>query len=136
MINKIVRLEKDGKLTLYTINEKKIQDYIDTIKDSLTSKYYELESKCKASNITGGFYQEYFCRNVIEIPISLLEKQYIGELNDYQYYREIFFDNNYAVHYTLKARIKQDWSFRYMVENNSEKLPLPIMNMVKEFLNK
>lgn len=135
MINKIVRLEKDGKLTMYTIDPIKIQEYINEIKKSLTSDYYELEKKCNASAISGGFYQQYFCRNVIEIPFNLLEKQYVGTLKSYQYYQDIFFDNNFAVHFTLKARIKQDWSFRYMVENNSEKLPLPIIQMVKHFLN-
>ena len=135
MIDKIVKLEKDGKLTMYTIDSVKIQEYIDGIKNSLTSKYYELEKKCNLSAIKGSFYQQYFCRNVMEIPISLLKKEYIGNLKEYQYYQDIFFDNNFAIHYTLKARIKQDWSFRYIIENNNEKLPLPIIQMVKHFLD-
>ena len=136
MINKLYLLEKDGKLSSYELDAKKIQEYVDGIRDSLSSKYFELERKCNRSEIPGGFYKEYFSRNVIELPITLLKKSYLGEVPDYEYYQDVMFDNNFAVHFRILARVKQDWEYRYIIENNKEKLPMPIMSMVKEFLNK
>ena len=136
MINKLYLLEKDGKLSSYELDAKKIQEYIDGVRNNLTAKYFELERKCNRSEIPGGFYKEYFSRNVIELPISLLKKTYITEITDYEYYQDVMFDNNFAVHYRILARVKQDWEFRYIIENNKEKLPLPIKQLIKKFLNK
>ena len=136
MINKLYLLEKDGKLSSYELDSKKIQEYVDGIRDSLTAKYFELERKCNRSEIPGDFYKEYFSRNVIELPISLLKKSYLGEVPDYEYYQDVMFDNNFAVHFRILARVKQDWEYRYIIENNKEKLPLPIKQLIKKFLNK
>ena len=134
MIHTITKLEKDGKFTVSYVDSERIQKYIDEVKESLTPKYFELERECNLASINSSHYQEYFCRNVMKIPFSLLEKQYIGVLEDYQYYEDVYFDNNFAVHRNILAHVKQDWEFRYIVENNKEKLPLPLMIMVKKFI--
>ena len=136
MINKLYLLEKDGKLSSYELDSKKIQEYVDSVRDSLTTKYFELERKCNRSEIPGGFYKEYFSRNVIELPIMLLKKSYLGEVTDYEYYQDVMFDNNFAIHFRILARVKQDWEYRYIIENNKEKLPLPIKQLIKKFIDK
>ena len=74
MINKLYLLEKDGKLSSYELDTKKIQEYIDGIRNNLTAKYFELERKCNRSEIPGFFLQRIFLKKCYRITNFFVKK--------------------------------------------------------------
>ena len=131
MVKTIYKLDKFGNLTELSINKSKIQKYIDKIKDSLTVTFYNLESKCNRAQVSGTSYKQYFTRNVVELNENVFSKEDLGIIEDYEYFQDIYFDDKYMIHYRLTARINREWEFRYIIQESKEKLPTPIMQMVK-----
>lgn len=134
MVKTIYKLDKFGNLTKLSVNIHKIQEYINKVKGSLTVTFYNLEGKCFRSEMTSGAYKQYFTRNVIELTEEAFSKEDLGIVENYEYYQDIYFDDEYIIHYRLTARINYEWEFRYIIKDFRERLPSPIMQMIMKHI--
>ena len=114
------------------MTKKRIQEYIDYVRDSLSVEYFNLERDCSRDTPVGGVYRELFSRSTVEIPISLLESEYLGDVEKYEYYQDVLFYDKFVVLNGIKVRINKNWEFRYLIEDSREKLPFPISQMIKQ----
>lgn len=128
----IYKLTTKGELYASLVCPTTIQKEIDKLIKKLGSKYYSLEEKCKQSSLYQSMYRELFARNAIDIPESVFDFNLEMRLPEYEYFKDVYFDNNYAIHNRFVARINHQWVFRYLVQPTEERLPLPIIQMIEK----
>ncbi len=132
----IYKLSKSGILTEFIIDAEKIQKHINSVRNSLGEKYEKLESECIKNTVNDIVYRTYFVRNTIDIPIEkILEQKIVGEIADYEYYEDIYFDEKYQIYYYLKARIDSSWKYRYIIPSFIERINSIIINKLNQLIS-
>lgn len=132
----IYKLSKSGILTEFIIDVEKIQKHINSVRNSLGEKYEKLESECIKNTVNDIVYRTYFVRNTIDIPIEkILEQKIVGEIADYEYYEDIYFDEKYQIYYYLKARIDSNWEYRYIIPSFIERINSIIINKLNQLIS-
>jgi len=131
----IYKLSKDGTITEFIVDQNTIQAYINNVRDSLGEKYIKLELECIKNTANDIVYRTYFVRNTIDIPIEhILSESLIGQIPDYEYYEDIYFDEKYQLYYYIKARIDSDWKFRYIIPSFIERINSVIINKIRKII--
>lgn len=128
----IFRITKEGLVEKIVVDKEIIQASIDSIKGTLTDSYYNLEKECIKSYSNDIVYRTYFNRNTVTIPICDLKSEKLGDIPNYQYYEDIYFDENFILMSLLKVRIDSNWKFRYIIKESKERMTSIIIQKIKK----
>lgn len=128
----IFRITKEGLVEKIVVDKEIIQASIDSIKGTLTDSYYNLEKECIKSYSNDIVYRTYFNRNTVTIPIFDLKSEKLGDIPNYQYYEDIYFDENFILMSLLKVRIDSSWKFKYIIKESKERMTPIVIQLLKK----
>ena len=129
------KIDKLGNVYECNIDPDNLNKHLNDLKESLTENYYNIESICKSEADYSPMYTTVFIGSTFSVPLELIKEDYIGTIPNYQYYEELYINQNFRVHHTIKVRIK-DFKYSYFIDDTRERLPVILINKIKKLLNK
>lgn len=127
---RIFCIDIDGHIDEFLLDSDRLQLAIDKVRASLSDKYFAIEEKVKR-DFYGSSYRSVFVRNSVNLSFLDLPVENIGKLEDYEYYEHIIFDDNFQIYNSFKARIDNNWQFKYIINDCAERMPVVLMNKIK-----
>lgn len=131
---KVYELLPTGEVLEMDTSPVSIQLYINSLVDELTGNYYDLEEEVMKESSYGIAYKSFFNRNSIDLLADGVDYDMIGQIPNYQYYESIFFNEDFQVFNSVRARIDSDWRFRYIINDCKERLPVVIIEKLRKIL--
>lgn len=128
----VYELLPTGEVLQMDVSPISIQTYIDSLKNDLSEDYYKLEKKCMEEAEYGIAYKSFFNRSSIDLLVDEIEYDVIGEIPNYQYYEPVFFNQDFQILNSVRARINRDWKFRYIINDCKERLPVCIIKKLRK----
>lgn len=131
-MSKLYRITQHGVVDEIIVDKGIIQSIINSTKRTLTDSYYNIEKECIKSYSNDIVYRTYFNRNTITIPIYNLAYKELGFIPNYQYFEDIYFDENFILMPSLKVRIDSHWQFRYIIKESKERMTPIVIQLLKK----